>query len=86
LMYEMIKELGTDKALQCLGRPKYAKGEYVMFYTGNSTDRDEHYGRIEIIDLWGTMEQQREVSYDILGSDNVLYKHIVESNVHSFSK
>lgn len=46
----------------------------------------ELYGRIEIIDAYGTFGQTKEVLYDIMGADNILYKHIPESDVESLNK
>ena len=45
-------------------------------------------GKIYIIDKYGTFEQNKEVSYDILVEDwpetgrPCLVKHVVESNIH----
>lgn len=85
MLYEMIKELGSEKFLQCVGRPKFYKGETVLFYHDNGKEKLEHYGKIEIIDSYGTFGQYKEVSYDIMGLDErSLFKHIVESDVFGF--
>ena len=63
-----------------LGNPKYKRGERVKF----KCNGDWLVGVVDIIDAYGTFEQNEEVSYDILsvrnGSD-CLYKHIRESGV-----
>lgn len=68
--------------LQRVGRPKYRRGECVMFSNG----LDDIYGRIAVVDAYGTYGQSREVSYDIERIDGTqyektLYKHIPESVV-----
>lgn len=89
MLYEEIKELGSESFEQRLGYPKYKNGELVMFYRMADGIRQECYGRISQVDAFGTLEQSREVSYDIWGPDyrnpeeKVLYKHVVESEVES---
>lgn len=85
MLYEEIRELGSDDFLQRLGYPKFRKGEAVMFYFDNGKDEQELYGTIEIIDAYGTFEQKKEASYDIWRADDGLYKHIPESQVFSIS-
>ena len=69
-----------------LGKPKYKAGEEVCFVWGKDKNQ-EAKGRISIIDAYGTWEQQKEVSYDILGSKSeepnkrILFKHIKESEI-----
>lgn len=82
ILYEEIKELGSNDFLQRVGRPKYRRGECVMFSYGS----DDIYGWIAVVDAYGTFGQPREVSYDIEGidgtqCDKTLYKHIPESVV-----
>ena len=86
MLFEEIREIGTNNVVQRIGRPKYKKYEMVMFYFNNGNEKIEEYGRIEIIDKDGTFGQACEVSYDILGTDNVLYKHIPESDVFAFKE
>lgn len=70
-----------------LGRPKYKYGDVVKFYFNNGTEKIEHYGKIEIIDAYGTWGQSKEVSYDIMGLDERgLFKHVVESDVYGFQE
>ena len=74
-----------------LGKPKYKAGEEVCFVWGKDKDQ-EAKGRICIIDAYGTWEQRKEVSYDILGSKSeepdkrILFKHIKESEIVNIKK
>ena len=82
MLFEEIKELGSNDFLQRVGRPEYRRGERVMFSNGS----DDMYGRIVVVDAYGTYGQPREVSYDIerldgTQYDKTLYKHIPESLV-----
>ncbi len=59
-------------------QPKYVAGDKILFSFGSQTKE----GIIRIVDPCGTMEQQKEPSYDIeVREENRLYKHIVESDV-----
>ena len=59
-----------------LGHPKYTYKQRVKFKCNNN----ELVGRIEIVDSYGTWEQNEEPSYDIyVEANNTLYKHIRES-------
>lgn len=61
------------------GKPVFDYGDCVKFsYEGQVIQ-----GVIEIIDGYGTMEQNKEPSYDIkvVGEKNSLYKHIPESDI-----
>ncbi len=61
-----------------LGKPKYKLGDVVEF----SWDQETHAGRIHVVDPYGTFEQNKEVSYDIMDrKHNVLYKHVLESEI-----
>ena len=56
-----------------LGNPKYTYKQRVKFKCNNK----ELVGRIEIVDSYGTWEQNEEPSYDIyVEANNTLYKHI----------
>ena len=58
--------------------PKYKIGQMVMFRNSGEIE----IGKISIVDIFGTIEQNEEPSYDIEdGSKNVLYKHIRQSNI-----
>lgn len=57
-----------------LGNPKYRQGQIVTFLTPTMKE-----GIIEIVDVYGTFEDNTDVSYDILvPNENCLYKHINE--------
>lgn len=86
MLFEEIKELGSNETVQKIGIPQYKMGEMVMFYYYNSKEKKEEYGRISIIDRFGTFGQTREVSYDIESMDRILYKHIPESDVFGFQE
>ena len=58
-----------------LGKPKYGKTDLVEF----KFDDKVLEGEIRIIDIWGSMECNTDVSYDIFREENnTLYKHIPE--------
>lgn len=84
MLYEKIKELGTDNTMICVGHPKYKKGELVLFEFDNGKEKIEKYGKISIVDEYGTFFQRKEVSYDIVDSEGILNKHIPESDVCGF--
>ncbi len=70
-----------------LGKPKYKYGDIVRFYFDNGKEKIEHYGKVEIIDAYGTWGQYKEVSYDIMGMDEItLFKHVIESDVCGFQE
>ena len=60
--------------------PRYNRGDKVRFKVGDDT---AYVGVIEIIDAYGTFEQDEEPSYDIFvqGNPGCLYKHIRQSSV-----
>lgn len=61
-----------------IGKPKFKLGEYVSFSFGDIHKE----GVIYIIDKYGTIEDDSDVSYDILNAEeNILYKHINEKYV-----
>ena len=57
-----------------VGKPKYKRGQFVRF----EFDGEIMEGTIEIIDTYGTWTDPSDVSYDILGMNDCLYKHIRE--------
>lgn len=62
-----------------LGIPKFKVDDLVRFSPLQGMERD---GVIEVVDKWGTWENDCEVSYDIfVDEENMLYKHIPESRV-----
>ena len=83
MLYEVIKELGSDDFIQKLGRPVYKYGDLVCFYFNNGRENTEKCGKIDTIDEYGTVEQAKEVSYDIYDDAGILYKHIPESHIIS---
>ena len=60
-----------------VGEPKYKIGQFVRF----EFDGEIMEGTIEIIDTYGTWEDSSDVSYDILGTNDCLYKHIREDYI-----
>lgn len=61
------------------GLPKYKHGDKVKFQLGEEMS----VGIIEIVDAYGTFEQDEEASYDIFveGTPGCLYKHVRESEI-----
>lgn len=71
-----------------LGKPKFNYGDVVRFELVLEKDSViTCIGTIEIIDKYGTFEQNKEVSYDIMvdnfnvGNEPVFVKHIIESKL-----
>ena len=91
LLYEEIKELGDADSVQKVGRPRYRVGEMVYFTFGKE-DAREGYGTVEWVDNYGTLGQEKEVSYDIVGipcelpREKTLFKHIRESKIQSIDE
>ena len=93
MLFEGIKEMGKEGFVQKIGSPKYRMGELVMFNIQFDDKVFQCYGKIVVIDAYGTLGQPYEVSYDIQGPDyrcdnneinkEVLYKHITESQIES---
>lgn len=81
MLYEGIKELAGSEFLQKIGQPLYQKGDFVSFLIEEKNEKVVLNGRVAVVDAFGTWGQWKEVSYDICGSDGVLYEHIVESHV-----
>ena len=59
MLYEKIIELGTATTMVCVGRPKYKKGEFVSFDFNNGLEKIEKYGRIAVVDAYGTLFNKR---------------------------
>lgn len=60
-----------------LGKPKYHENDLVEFQW--LKDKPNKVGVVYIIDKWGTLSDNSDVSYDILiKEENMLYKHISE--------
>lgn len=68
-----------------LGHPKYNYGDQVKFTINFESGPVELIGKIEIIDRYGTFEQNDHVSYDVMVDDfngaKCLVKHIIEPNL-----
>ena len=65
-----------------LGLPKYKRGDIVFFKFFDK----EVKGVVEIVDAYGTFEDDTDASYDIYVEDeNTLYKHIRERSVYQKS-
>lgn len=69
-----------------LGKTKYALGEEVAFNIINRNGVDCTYiGTVQIIDAYGTFEDNTDVSYDILVENGerggILFKHVNEKSV-----
>ena len=61
-----------------IGKPKFKYNDDVKFIFNSETK----YGKIYIIDKYGTFEDDSDVSYDIfVEQNNCLYKHINEKYV-----
>ena len=60
-----------------IGYPKYERGDFVEF----GWNGEVLQGVIEIVDAYGTFEQNEEPSYDIGVEGKGLYKHVRESEV-----
>lgn len=85
MLFEEIRELGSETFAQKVGNPKFRQGEYVMFFYDNGKEELELDGKIEKVHEYGTFFQCKEVSYDIWRACDSLYKHIPESSVFSLS-
>ena len=60
-----------------LGKPKYHENDLVEFQW--LKDKPNKVGVVYIVDKWGTLSDNSDVSYDILiKEENMLYKHISE--------
>lgn len=71
-----------------LGNPKFNYGDIVSSYIVDMTgDIIEFEGTVEIIDRYGTFEQNEEVSYDVMvdnwcnSGKKMFVKHLRESNL-----
>lgn len=59
-----------------LGKPKFKFGDVVKFALGNEVI----VGKIQVVDGYGTLFQNKEPSYDVYREENnTLYKHVEES-------
>ncbi len=85
LLYHFVVKPDENKMdydnIPRLGHPKYTYKDEVVFLCRG----EEITGRIDIVDAYGTFDQNEEPSYDIYREENnTLYKHIPESCVVSY--
>ena len=89
-IFERKESLINEYKKTSFGNPSYKKGDLVIFKfsrtvhgeNGPVNEDREIIGALEIIDAYGTFEQEEEASYDIyVQKENALYKHVVESAV-----
>ena len=70
-----------------LGKPKYNHGDEVKFKVKLQDKEYELVGKVEIIDKYGTFEDNSDVSYDIMvekcpwNNEPCLFKHFREDRV-----
>lgn len=72
-----------------IGKPKYKYGDDVQFNLTHEGTTFTLTGKVEIIDAYGTFEDNSDVSYDIFVEEcptdiikgPCLFKHIKETNV-----
>ena len=92
MLFEEIQEIGKPGFVQRIGRPKYKVNEMMLFYILEDNVEYECYGRITVVDEFGTLGQSREASYDLEGPDyrdstkTILYKHFEESRLQSLNE
>ena len=66
-----------EEARKRMKPPKYERGDVVRFEFGEAGVLE---GMVEIVDRYGTFDQNEEPSYDLYRfEDNTLYKHVRES-------
>ena len=65
-----------------IGRPRYTYGDSVCFAITIDGEKNVFEGTVEMVDAYGTFEQNEEPSYDIMVNAHdvpCLFKHIRES-------
>lgn len=62
-----------------VGKPKFKRGDKVTFTLENA----KYEGEIRVVDKWGTFFDDSDVYYDILATDDVIYKHIHEQLINN---
>ena len=64
-----------------IGKPKFNRGDVVSF----TWEGETLTGKVEIIDAWGTFENDNDCSYDVLCDESprgeCLYKHLPEKRL-----
>ena len=74
----LTEELDENIRVPLIGQPVFMRGEMVNFYWREIRKT----GEVQIVDAYGTFEQNEEPSYDVyVKEDNCLYKHIRESSL-----
>lgn len=71
-----------------IGQPKYNYDDIVEFDINIDKVNYTLQGKVYIIDRYGTFEQNKDVSYDIMvdrspfhNNEPCLYKHIIETKI-----
>ena len=65
-----------------IGRPRYTYGDSVRFAINVDGEKHIFEGTVEVVDAYGTFEQNEEPSYDIMADAHCapcLFKHVRES-------
>lgn len=67
-------------------KPIFNRGQFVKFWLRDGEQIHEIVGTVEIVDEFGTFEQNVEPSYDVLAKDPVtnqitLYKHMRQNGL-----
>ncbi|MEE1517542.1 MAG: metallophosphoesterase [Lachnospiraceae bacterium] len=81
MLFEEIWNLDEKVCVQKIGLPKYKSNDKVTFCFEKGNEKLEKTGLIYIVHTYGTFGQTTETSYDIKADDNILYKHILESEI-----
>ena len=67
-----------------IGRPRYTYGDSVRFAIIVDGEKSVFEGTVEIVDAYGTFEQNEEPSYDIMVNAHdapCFFKHVRESMI-----
>ncbi len=90
--FKFIKENREDKLPKgTIGKPVLNYGDKAGFYITLNDEEIFCIGTVEIIDPYGTFEQEKEPSYDIMvedfnGNGPCLVKHLRESSCYKIQK
>lgn len=71
-----------------IGHPKFKEGDTVYFklYGNEVQGVFEVQGVVEVVDAYGTLEDDTEVSYNVyVAETRTLYKHLSERSVYQKS-
>ena len=73
-----------------LGKPKYNKGDLVEFDIDYEDKTYIVQGKVEIIDRWGTWDNETDVSYDVMADNSFMgpcfFKHITEKSLRKIER